>query len=263
MSTKIRNLSIEKDTADDADYFIGDDPSNGVTYKITKHNLFSGLASGVADNSLLTTNNIVVANYQTDLVDAKGHPFTAVGSPSISNSKSPYSSGSSLYLPGGSYVQYNANTDFRLNADWAIEFFTWIPSTYATNDIDLPLLSIDAPFNIFFQKTRSGYNNNGVFNQTAALGINSSITVVCNSKTATIFDQWNHLAAVKTGNVLYYFVNGVHQNSSMYSSLPNTITNPTIYVGNISGYTLPTGVYFAGLRIQSTIYRVPTLPFTV
>lgn len=261
MSTKIRNLSIEKTLADDGDYFLGDDPNNGATYKISKKNLFTGITASGGGGGLLSPNSVFIANYQTDFSDLKGHSFTTFGSPVISADKTPYSGGSSLYLPGSSYLQYTASPDFKLNADWAIELFIWIPSTYSMNNTDLPILSIDSPFNIFFQLTRSGYNNNGVFNQTAILGIGQNITVVCNSRAATNFNTWNHLAAVKVGSCLYYFLNGIHQSTSTFPSQPNIVNSPSLFIGNISGYALPTGVYIAGVRVQSASFKIPTLPF--
>ncbi|MGF1934541.1 MAG: LamG-like jellyroll fold domain-containing protein [Nostoc sp. ChiQUE02] len=265
MSTKIRNLSVEKTEAGDADFFIGDDSNTGTTYKITKQNLFSGISASIeGGGGLLKANTILIANYQADFVDLKGHAYTSVGSPSISADKSPYSGGSSLYFPGSSYLQYSASNDFQINADWLLESFVWLPSSYATNNtyatfINLKSSSLDITLGLM----RSGYNNNGIFKQFYAqvYSGSQSVEVSCYSINSANFDAWNHVAMARNGNGIYLFLNGVCQSIATITNQPKFTSNPVISIGYSNGIPALSGAYIAGVRIKSFSVKVPTLPF--
>lgn len=116
-----------------------------------------------SDGGLLTPKTVLIANYQSDLTDIKGHAYSTVGSPSITDTKSPYSGGSSLYLPGTSYIEYSASADFVLNADWMVECFAWIPSIFSSNNAYAGILEvISSNLYIRLGLFRSGTTFNGV-----------------------------------------------------------------------------------------------------
>lgn len=215
---------------------------------------------------LLKPNTIFVGNYQTDFNDLNGHAYTSVGSPLISTDKSPFSGGSSLYLPGSSYLQYTANSDFQLNADWKMECFVWIPSSYATNNTYGSFICLQGGGigSLNFGIMRSGYNNNGIYKQLYAqiyVPV-QSIDLTCYSINSAQFDTWNHLAFIRNGNALYFFVNNICQSVLSVATQFKFTSDPTILIGYANGSPALTGAYIAGARIKSTSVEVHAFPFT-
>lgn len=264
MSTRIRNVSIEKTEADDGDYFLGDENGSGVTYKITKQNLLSGIASGGNGGGLFTPKTVLIANYQSDLTDIKGHAYSTVGSPSIDATKSPYSGGSSLYLPGTSYIEYSANSDFVLNADWMVECFAWIPSAFSSNNAYAGILEVISS-NLYIRLAlfRSGTTFNGVarplYSQVYSSG--QSVSLTLGALNPTTFDAWNHISLVKNGNAVYFAINGVTQQVLGVSSQASFTSNPIVRVGYADGLSTLANGYIAGVRVRSSSVIMPTLPF--
>ncbi|MDZ8227528.1 hypothetical protein [Nostoc sp. ChiVER01] len=263
-NTMIKDFATERTSADAGDYFIAQDPITGTTYKIKKQNLIA--ASSNNNSQLLQSKSVLIANYQTDFNDLKAHPCTVVGSPSISADKSPFPGGSSLYLPGNSYLNYQPNSDFNLSADYIIEFYVWLSSVYANNNTYAGIVNIqNENVTITVGLYRSGYNNNGITKQLYFQTYSSSqgFDASCYSLTSFSFDTWNHVSAIKLGNVMYFSINEKFQLPAILSTLPRFLSSPsTISVGLFPGVPPIINSYIAGLRIKSSFVKAPTLPFT-
>lgn len=88
------------------------------------------------------------------------------------------------------------------------------------------------------------------------------------SNGAINFNVWTHVALVKTGGIIYLYVNGVRQTSS-YTQAGNFGRAGTVVIGNYSGGTQTYTGYVSNARIvygtavyTGTSFTVPTTPLT-
>lgn len=208
--------------------------------------------------------NFTGSNGSTTFTDSSPAPKTAtrIGNAQISTAQSKYG-GSSLLLDGsGSYIRFPDNNAWYFDGDFTIE--AWIrlnahPSSYA-GDFGATILSQDDSSN----GTNSygwGLSIGGSSSQSLGILLTSS----SNTRTSIVatanfaLNEWYHVSAVRQGNTVYLYRDGVLLNSggaSYTAALRNSTT--TLKVGALDfdeTYKYWFNGYIDDVRITNGIAR--------
>lgn len=259
--------SSEKTTPDNTDLFPFQQ-ADGVCGRISRANLVKGLATSSAQSSsLLSTSTIFLAHLDSDIsgiTDIKGNTLNSIGSPILSATQNKLGE-KSLYLPGSSYITSPASPKWRMNCDFYIEFFAWLPSTYSSNDKYVDFISIaqGTTTSIAVGKWRSGNRPHWYGDITTPQG---SFTL--DTSVAPTLNTWHHVAFIRQGMTLYLFIDGELSNSLNMTFCPIFSGDFTLSIGSsiygaTAGGTLAPiiGGYMSEVRIRKAIASVPTLPY--
>lgn len=212
-------------------------------------------------------------NGSTTFTDSSKSPktMTAVGNAQISTAQSKFG-GSSLYFDGaGDSITSADNTDFELGSgNFTIE--AWVmPAAYATSNAGVYQSTVvckdtlnQRSFSFYIKGTAStwttlgfiGFSTNSVF---------TDVTASVSLSNSTMY----HLAAVRSGNFIYLFVNGVLINTggtAFSQTMQNANSVLRIGANEFDGtYKYYLNGYIDDLRITKGVARYTadfTLPVT-
>lgn len=233
--------------------------------------------TAIANTSLLTcqsnrfkdnsTNNFTITRNGDTSVQVF-NPFNpTAGYTTAGAGGSGYFDGTGDYLtystPSASVIDWSATGDFTVEA--------WIyPTTLSGWYYDgggsafIPTLVGNNAAN-----STSNYWSFGPINTGAVrLYYYNGAAVYSTTSTETVkLNQWNHIAFVKTGSNIFYFVNGVGSTAVAISGTPQNSNTVPLTVG--SGNNTAISGYVSGLRIvdgtavySGSTYTVPTAPPT-
>lgn len=189
-----------------------------------------GTAGDPSWTSVIALLHMNGANNATTFTDEKGHAFTAVGNAKVSTAQSKFG-GSSLLLDGaGDYLSSPSHADWALGSgNFTIEAFVRLAG-YATNNggqyksaIVAKDVNANRSFGFFVTGTSSSFTSLDFVgfsdNSTGYTAVSGSYTFNLNT--------WYHVAAVRSGNLVYLFVDGVLLNAggTAFSRTIQTTTN--------------------------------------
>jgi len=193
---------------------------------------------------------------QTDMNDTKSHAISTTGSPSITATFSPYAGGSSLNLNGSSYITALDNADYELGSgDFTIDMWArgttvagnrcFLGKSQDSNGISPYLMQLNASNQVQFLLDQDGAGPWEV-NQ-----LSSAVTV----------NTWFHTSIVRSGDTLYFFLNGTLITSTAYTgTLVNNAND--IMIGALDFFGSGVSNYFTGqvadLRITAGVARYTT-----
>ena len=156
---------------------------------------------------------------------------TAVGNAQISTTQSKYG-GASAYFDGtGDYLSSTSTQLDFSTGDFTIEFWFYASSTSGTQ--------------MLFESGTGASNDLQIliYNGTVSFGVGGGSKTVSLSVSGL---QWNHIACVKSGTSLFFFLNG-----SVSSSTTQTINSKTaVYIGSRSNGSISFNGYIDDLRIS-------------
>jgi hypothetical protein len=192
------------------------------------------------------------------------HTWTAAGDANTDTSDSVFG-GSSLACDGtGDYITTPAHDDFALGSsdftiDFWVKFATGADGVY--NVIAGQWITDNASSSWFFEKT----DNKIRFFVLQG----SSSTVVTSESTVLVADGWTHLAAVRTGNVLKLFLNGVQDgDTAAFTGSVNDSASP-LGVGSLGGYVTDLLIgrvdnfrISVGVARWTSNFAVPSAPYS-
>jgi hypothetical protein len=225
--------------------------------------------TAVANTSLLTLQTNQAINNNLFIDDSTNNfAVTRVGN-TTQGTFSPYGSNWSNYFDGtGDYLTVPVTASGPLDfgsGNWTVE--AWVMYTGASltsayrnfltfcNDSGLPYIQ-------FGTKISTGY----VF---AEEGTQTQITWSVAGTTLLTSNVWHHIAAVRNGNIIYLYLNGVLQGSVAYSAAHQTFAKFQIgslkYNGSIiqdwNGYISNARVV-KGTAVYTSAFTPPTAPLT-
>jgi hypothetical protein len=186
----------------------------------------------------------------TTFSDAKGHVLSAMGSPVLSSTKSPYGTGTAVQLNGSSAVTTPGNSGYAFSGDFTVEMWAYVTAhpTYGG------LLSYDT---LASCGAHTGWQI--IFDQTSnnlRLETVSAIPLLV-STAALPLGAWNHIAVVRHGtgtNNVTFYINGSPAGSATDNATWNGGSNPLLMGVERceGGYT--TG-YLGDVRITNGVAR--------
>jgi hypothetical protein len=174
--------------------------------------------TAISGTSLLLnmTNGTIIDN-------AMQNNFETVGSAQISTAIKKYGTGS-LYFNGSSYLTAADSPNFELsNSDWTME--AWI---YPTSTGNYPVIAAQyngGADNSFFFSLGDNSRSLDIYLYTAST--NPSIIAT----NAITLNTWQHVAAVRSSNVVTLYANGISVGSMAFSGLSKSSSQP-LTVGN-------------------------------
>jgi hypothetical protein len=204
------------------------------------------------------------------IIDRSSNNFavTTVNNPSIQrfsplgNSQTIYDTtkiGGSAYFNGsGDYLQTPSSAVFNLNAgDWTIEGWFYLTVAPVANQ-RLFVIDGGSVYGIYTKADGGIYY--GLFG--------SSEVTIAPAGTLSVFNQWKHIAFVKSGaSTTICYVNGVSVGSTTSYSLPNSnstfyIAGSTPFAANVyAGYISDVRVV-KGTAVYTTTFVPPIIPLT-
>lgn len=218
-------LTVILDSPDDVDYLA-----------VAAHNFGSGLMTVSVEGQAQAVDSFTKLLLHMDGADASTtftddapvpHTFTASGNAQLDTADRKFGAASGLFDGTGDYVDTPDNADFNLGAqDWTVE--AWVKP--ATNGTTLRICgqtdaSATAAGSSFFMEKTSG-------NQLQLIVYDGTSSVVLLGTTqfsSTINPGWHHVAAVRSGNTLMLFVDGVLEDSDVFTgTVPNSAGNLAI-----------------------------------
>jgi len=201
-----------------------------------------GFGDGYAGGS-----GIVIVSYP----DIYAAAASTTGSPTVSTSGS-----GSIYFSSSDLVYAN-NTVFDLGSgDFTVELWAYLTGSSGS--------LID-----YSNGDASNSNHAWEIYQGAATTVTGSIfssTTAYNAgSTSVTQNTWNHLALVRNGNTMYFYVNGVQANTALVTGVTsNNPASSTLKVGGygskrITGYLSNVRVV-KGTAVYTAAFTVPTAP---
>jgi hypothetical protein len=193
------------------------------TYSIEQEYLDLGFSGDVFAISTVLSMNMNGANDSVVFPDLYSHVVSPVGNSKISTTKNKYG-GSSAYFDGsGDYLTIPASADFDLGTgDFTIEFWVnWsVLSILDLIDVDGCTIFVYTPQHSFCGYCRGAYVGSawGTF--------------------YPVINTWYHLAAVRRGNNIYFYVDGSEITYGAYSGTFGSATAPVTLIGSrgFNGY---------------------------
>lgn len=166
--------------------------------------------------------------------------ITAGGSAQVSTSTFKFGSGSVNFgATNGNYLSLNSEMNIPAG-NYTIEFWAYLTGASASGySIAFGAVTTNVQIPYFYSDGTIGYYNNGASGSTAAGKM--------------LFNQWVHVAMVRSSNVVKIYINGTDSGVSISDS-------GSVYIKNISGYNGGTGNYnilgyFDDVRITSGVAR--------
>ena len=170
-----------------------------------------------------------------------GAPSIQAKSPFAVSTYNPAVNGGSMYFDGASQVSFPTNAAYNLGSgNYTVEFWLY-PLTWGSNEHILD----GANFEVKVQNSQLSYSG-----LTTATG---NIPPV---------NQWSHLAFVRTGTSVVWYLNGVPASSGVDAT--NYSTLGTQIIGNFTSGSYYYNGYLASLRVVpgTAIYTAPFTPST-
>jgi len=198
--------------------------------------LLSGTNSGIIDNS--------------GMIDLE-----TVGGVKITTSNLKYGTGC-LSFDGSSYINIPYNSlNYFADGDFTIEMWTYTTSTQSacTYDFWVGTTYVIGQYQIYYSSNVPVFYI--AYGSSSYYTLTSSITLTNNT--------WNHVALVRSGSTIYFYINGIQSTNTLsYSG----VVGITSYNGSIGRQTVTNNNYFTGLiddlRITKGLARY-TNNFTV
>ena len=177
-------------------------------------------------------------NGSTTFVDSSGtNVLTAVGSAQISTAQSKFN-GSSMYLDGSSSTGLTLPHSYSLylsNHDFTIEFWTYL-TAYPVSSTWAPFYATSGYGDITIGLTGSGQLNVGYSTAGSSWDVNNIGSVIP-------LNTWVHVAVVRSGTNLYYYINGIQTiistalgTSYLYDTSSGRYIGSVASSYNLSGY---------------------------
>ena len=215
--------------------------------------LFAG--TGVTKNSFIdsSSNNFTITR--------TGTPGQGTFTPFPTNGAvyNPTVHGGSAYFNGSSYLTINGNQVLNFgSSNWTVEMWvnlTRIPTAPANSMELIGCGTYNTPDGLMFMidNQLSMITNNDTFYRS---GVGHGLTA----------NTWNHVAYVRSGNVIYFYVNGLQKGSVAFTGSVGIGSNT--YIGCETGQMAFVEGYISNLRVvngtalYTTNFAVPTAPLT-
>jgi len=219
---------------------------------------WSTLGSG-ANNTLLLM-HMDGANGSTSFVDVKGSPITSAGA-KLSTTQSRFGGSSAASDVTGVGTKANKVTATGvqnfLNGDFTVELWAF---KAATPNSYQGLIIVNDNYNDFYISTGSSTNVVYVFKPTTSTWEFTPMGQLMSA-------GWNHIAAVRSGNTMYGFVNGVMSSCGTVSRIvPGTTVNVSLFASGWASDNSSFAGYIDEVRItKSALYKSnftpPAMPF--
>lgn len=163
--------------------------------------------------------------------------------------------GGSAYFNGSSYLTINGNQVLNFgSSNWTVEMWvnlTRIPTGDANHMELMGCGTYNSSDGLLFMvgNQLSIITNNDTFYRS---GVNHGITA----------NTWNHVAYVRNGNVIYFYVNGSQKGSVAFTG--SVGTGPNTYIGCETGQMAFVEGYISNLRVvkNTALYTSPFTPST-
>ena len=230
----------------------------------TKRNVVVPPPSG--PSSFLLRGN-APANYVNDtFIDSSSNTFeiTKTGTPAQGSfspfplngvAYSPSVHGGSAYFDGSSYLTINGNQVLNFgSSNWTVEMWvnlTRIPTADANQMEVIGCGTYNSPDGLLFLigGQLSVITNNDTFYRS---GVSHGLTA----------NTWNHVAYVRNGNVIYFYVNGLQKGSVAFTGSVGTGSNT--YIGCETGQMAFVEGYISNLRVvkNTALYTSNFIPST-
>jgi hypothetical protein len=195
----------------------------------------------------------------TSFVDETGKTWTAGGNAQIDTDYYKFGGASGLFDGNGDYVTSAAHADFNFGSgDWTLEW--WVRNGAVASDhciFDNRSASADGV--AIYSSLSSG--------GTACLGIYSSAARLCAGGADDLpVKAWAHMAAVRSGNTLYGFIDGRQVCTGTDTRTYGTGAAPFLgtnyvgtqgYLGSISHFRMTKGVARYTAAFTPPIYPFP------
>ena len=172
--------------------------------------------TAIANTSLLTLQNKNGANNNVFYDDSTNNfPITRTGTPT-QGTFTPFSqTGWSNYFGGSSYIAINYTTNSTIAGDFTWE--TWAYDTGSTNGALLGWRNSSVSWTGFIIE-RLNSNN-------LSVSINNGAASINQSSNTYLYNQWNHVALVRSGTTVTLYVNGISQGNTTVSGSFNPGTS--------------------------------------
>lgn len=201
MYKQFNNLGTEKIIPDNSD-FIPIQQVDGITRRINRANLLSGLLNTEYFNYLCFLAHFTGADNSTTITDSKGATITRHGNSKISTTQSKFGSGA-LFLDGaGDYLSfpYSSFTDICSGDDFRLELFFYPLSLTNTRSIIGQWKQVTGSGGFLLQTIGTSLSFSfGAFSETSALLTGGTLTV----------NTWHHIAVTKIGSKFTLWLNGI------------------------------------------------------
>ena len=221
--------------------------------------------SGYSTSLLTLQNNRFIDNSPNNLAISVGGgtPATKVYNPFKQITEySPILHGGSGYFDGDTYLRIS-NTGklfYVATSNFTIECFVYISASSTSSK------GIMAQEN-----STSGWTFRINANNTIAFFYAGVTTANISSSTSIIINQWNHIAATKSGNTVRLFINGIQRGSLNFTGHANADAGTNVIIGNerdastatnrINGY-ISNLRFVKGKALYLTDFTPPTSPVT-
>lgn len=226
-------------------------------YKNRGQILKTTTGSGLDDSFTKALLHMDGADASTSFLDESGKTWTAVGNAQIDAAQSKFGGASGLFDGTGDYVSTPDHADFTLGSgDWTVDaWFNCVgPSTTGGNICGQGNTAADAAATSFF------LGRNAV-NQ-MVLRVSDGVTVGTldgvTSFTNLTNPGWHHIAAVRSGNTLMLFVDGILEGQAAFTgSVQDSAELFTVGARSAGGGSMWNG-WIDELRISKGIARWTT-----
>lgn len=175
------------------------------------------------------------SNGSTTFTDVYSHSFSVGGNAQISTAQSKFGGASALFDGTGDYINTADSADWHWDGDFTIEM--WL---YPTN------LSPAAAYAIMSQAAASGNEVTLAINTAGKVYIRKEVSGVgtnVTSTTALTINTWQHVAVVRSGSAVTFYLNGVANGSGTWTG--NTDMTSGLYIG---------GYFYAGSFLSGRYY---------
>lgn len=184
-------------------------------------------------------------NNGTTFTDVKGHTITRVGNPVLTNTTSKFGT-TSLYCPTGTdYAQVAASSDFVFPGDFTIECWVWGQNPTNYGEI------IGNYTGNFSDHWAIEVGGNGIISWYSSGGTSTNQLV---SNTAWNINQWNHVAAVRSGTTCTLYLNGAAVASKTVSGTLGSASTTT-YIGGRTNNPGTSSLRIDEVRITNNFAR--------
>jgi len=221
------------------------------------------LSSTSKKNTAPVNSNVLL--HMDDFTDAKGHPVTIVGSPTITTTAKKFGTGALSVATNGQAVRVGNTADVRLANDFTIDF--WLGGrgrTYSNQGILGFADATASKLNLLMQLYTNGTIKVYAFDGQSNGELLSSTVAISN-----IDNTWTHVALTKQGSTWRLFLNGQLNVSGTNTSTQTSVADLFVGAFLLSGtYYSLTSFYVDefrlvnGAAVWTSNFVPPTAPYT-